>query len=248
MLRFGTACLLLLLTPFAAAEGKELKPKLGDIGGTSYAEVSESREVCRMAVEGRIALCLLNTELRETTTENAGTRPLPRRSSNGRPRAAPPISAARPASATAGGRPASTASPASAARSSREGCRRRAVRARRRAGRPGDAGAGPGRFPQRTRNRPCQGRGAGSGPGSTGDRRGRRLASHRGAGRRRGFRSRLAAHPARAPGPGRRPRADMPGHEPGRGVLAGTRRPAGLPFLVRLLRSQGKLDLVRRVP
>ena len=69
MLRFGTACLALLLAPFAAADGKELKPKLGDIGGASYAEVSESREVCRNAVEGRIALCGLNTSF-EGNAEN----------------------------------------------------------------------------------------------------------------------------------------------------------------------------------
>ncbi len=69
MLRSGTACLLLLLAPLAAADGKELKPKLGDIGGASYAEVSESREVCRQAVEGRIALCRLNTGF-ESEAEN----------------------------------------------------------------------------------------------------------------------------------------------------------------------------------
>ena len=69
MLRFGTACLLFLLAPLAAADGKELKPKLGDIGGASYAEVSESREVCRKAVEGRIALCRLNTGF-ESEAEN----------------------------------------------------------------------------------------------------------------------------------------------------------------------------------
>lgn len=61
MLRFGTACLALLLVPLAAAGGTELKPKLGDIGGASYAEVSQNREICRKGVEGRIALCRLNT-------------------------------------------------------------------------------------------------------------------------------------------------------------------------------------------
>ncbi len=61
MPRFRTVCLALLLVLPAAADGKDLKPKLGDIGGAFYAEVSESRGVCRSAVEGRIALCRLNT-------------------------------------------------------------------------------------------------------------------------------------------------------------------------------------------
>ncbi len=61
MPRFWTACLALLLAPLAAADGKELKPKFGDIGGAFYAEVSESREACRIGVEGRMALCRLNT-------------------------------------------------------------------------------------------------------------------------------------------------------------------------------------------
>ncbi len=62
MLRFGTACLALLLAPLAAAaEGKELKPKLGDIGGISFAALPESRETCHVAVESRIALCRRNT-------------------------------------------------------------------------------------------------------------------------------------------------------------------------------------------
>ena len=65
MPRFRTACLALLLVPPAAADGKELKPKLGDIGGAFYAEVSESRRVCRSAVEGRIALCRLNTDFED---------------------------------------------------------------------------------------------------------------------------------------------------------------------------------------
>ena len=69
MLRFAMACLALLLAPLAAAEGKELKPKLGDIGGASWAEVSEDREICRNAVEGRIALCRLNTSF-EGEAEN----------------------------------------------------------------------------------------------------------------------------------------------------------------------------------
>lgn len=69
MPRLWTACLALLLVPPAAADGKELKPKLGDIGGAFYAEVSQSREICRKAIEGRIALCRLNTGF-ESDAEN----------------------------------------------------------------------------------------------------------------------------------------------------------------------------------
>ncbi len=69
MLRFWTVCLALLFAPLAAADGKELKPKLGDIGGARYAEVSESREACRNAIEGRVALCRLNTSF-EGDAEN----------------------------------------------------------------------------------------------------------------------------------------------------------------------------------
>ena len=77
MLRFGTACLALLLAPLAAAGGTELKPKLGDIGGASYAEVSQSREICRKGVEGRIALCRLNTSFESDGDNRKYARCLP---------------------------------------------------------------------------------------------------------------------------------------------------------------------------
>ena len=77
MPRFPTACLALLLAPLAAADGKELKPKLGDIGGASYAEVSESREACRKAVEDRIALCRLNTGFASDSENRNHARCLP---------------------------------------------------------------------------------------------------------------------------------------------------------------------------
>ena len=78
MPRFWTACLALLLAPLAAADAKELKPKLGDIGGAFYAEVSESREACRSAVEGRIVLCGLNTKFEDDAEnrEHARCRPV----------------------------------------------------------------------------------------------------------------------------------------------------------------------------
>ena len=75
--RFWAACLALFLAPLAAADGKELKPKLGDIGGASYSEVSESREVCRSAVEGRIALCRLNTGFEDEPENRKYARCLP---------------------------------------------------------------------------------------------------------------------------------------------------------------------------
>ena len=75
--RFWAACLALFLAPLAAADGKELKPKLGDIGGASYSEVAESREVCRKAVEGRIALCRLNTSFEDEPENRKYARCLP---------------------------------------------------------------------------------------------------------------------------------------------------------------------------
>ena len=69
MTRFWTVCLALILAPLASADGKELKPKYGDIGGAFYSEVSESREACRNAVESRIALCRRNMSF-EGNTEN----------------------------------------------------------------------------------------------------------------------------------------------------------------------------------
>ena len=54
MLRFWTACLALILAPLAAADGKELKPKFGDIGGVFYTEVSENREACRQAIKNKM--------------------------------------------------------------------------------------------------------------------------------------------------------------------------------------------------
>lgn len=77
MPRCRTACLALLLVPLAAAHGKELKPKLGDISGAFYAEVSESREACRNAVEGRIALCHLNTGFEDDAENREYARCLP---------------------------------------------------------------------------------------------------------------------------------------------------------------------------
>ena len=77
MPRFWPACLALLLAPLAAADATELKPKLGDIGGAFYAEVSESREVCRSAVEGRIVLCGLNTSFEDDTENRKHARCLP---------------------------------------------------------------------------------------------------------------------------------------------------------------------------
>ncbi len=77
MPRFWTACLALLLAPLAAADAKELKPKLGDIGGAFYAEVSESREVCRSAVEGRVVLCGLNTSFEGDAENRKHARCLP---------------------------------------------------------------------------------------------------------------------------------------------------------------------------
>lgn len=77
MPRFWTACFALLLAPLATADGEELKPKLGDIGGASYAEVSQSREVCRKAVEGRIVLCLLNTGFEDDDDNRKYARCLP---------------------------------------------------------------------------------------------------------------------------------------------------------------------------
>ena len=64
-----TACLAAVLTPLAAAGGSELKPKLGDIGGIFYAEVSGDREACRQAIRNKIALCRQNTSF-ASNTEN----------------------------------------------------------------------------------------------------------------------------------------------------------------------------------
>ena len=44
MTRFWTVCLALILAPLASADGKELKPKPGDIGGVFYTEVSGEPE------------------------------------------------------------------------------------------------------------------------------------------------------------------------------------------------------------
>ena len=77
MPRFWTACLALLLAPLAAADAKELKPKLGDIGGAFYGEVSESREACRSAIESRVVLCGLNTKLEDDAENREHARCLP---------------------------------------------------------------------------------------------------------------------------------------------------------------------------
>ena len=69
ILRFWTACLALILAPLAAADGKELKPKFGDIGGVFYTEVSEDREACRQAIGNKIALCRQNTSFVSNTLD-----------------------------------------------------------------------------------------------------------------------------------------------------------------------------------
>ena len=69
MPRFWTVCLALILAPPASADGKELKPKFGDIGGVFYTEVSENREACRQAIMNKIALCRQNTSF-ESNTED----------------------------------------------------------------------------------------------------------------------------------------------------------------------------------
>ena len=69
MLRFGISCLVLLLAPFAAANGEQLKPKFGDIGGVYYTEVAENRETCRQAIKNKIALCRQNTSFVSNTLD-----------------------------------------------------------------------------------------------------------------------------------------------------------------------------------
>ena len=69
MLRFWTACLALILTPLAWADGKELKPKFGDIGGVFYTEVQGDREACRQAIKNKIALCRQNTSFVSNTLD-----------------------------------------------------------------------------------------------------------------------------------------------------------------------------------
>ena len=77
MLRLWTACLALLLVPLAAADGKELKPKFGDIDGISFATLPESREACRSAIEERIALCSRNTSFERDADNRDYARCLP---------------------------------------------------------------------------------------------------------------------------------------------------------------------------
>ncbi len=81
MLRFRTACLALLLTPLAAAEAKELKPKFGNIDGVYYSDVSGEREACRQAIRNKMALCRQNTNFASNTEnrEHAGCLPIFRR-------------------------------------------------------------------------------------------------------------------------------------------------------------------------
>ena len=59
----------LILVPFAEADGKELKPKFGDIGGVFYTEVWENREACRQAIKNKIALCRQNTSFESNTKD-----------------------------------------------------------------------------------------------------------------------------------------------------------------------------------
>ena len=69
MLRFWTACLALILAPLVAADGKELKPKFGDIGGVFYTQASENREACRQAIKKKIGPCGQNTSFVSKTLD-----------------------------------------------------------------------------------------------------------------------------------------------------------------------------------
>ena len=69
MRRFWTACVTLFLVPLATAGAEELKPKLGDIGGVFYTEVSEDRDACLQAIRNMIALCRENTSFVSNTLD-----------------------------------------------------------------------------------------------------------------------------------------------------------------------------------
>ena len=85
MLRFWTVGLALVLAPLAAAQGKELKPKFGNIDGIYYSDVSGNREACLSALRRKIYLCRENTNF-ESNTKNrkyAGCLPIFRQQAQG---------------------------------------------------------------------------------------------------------------------------------------------------------------------
>ena len=77
--------LALVLAPLAAAQGKELKPKFGNIDGIYYSDVSGNREACLSALRRKIYLCRENTNF-ESNTKNrkyAGCLPIFRQQAQG---------------------------------------------------------------------------------------------------------------------------------------------------------------------